>query len=321
MAWIIGIDEAGYGPNLGPFVMTSVACRVPDDLVGADLWDVLAAAVRRPEAGDDDRVVVADSKLLYVPGNGLPRLERNVLAALSPCRPGETLPLADYLTRFCPAASEELGAEPWYTGQSCLPVAVEPATWAEAAARLDDACRERGVTRARVQSVVVCPTRFNGLLDRHGSKGAVLAEALGRLIDANRRQANGEEALYFFVDKHGGRNTYAAMLQHTLDDGLVVAHEEGLARSTYSVKGLPREVRLTFEPRAESAHFCVALASMASKYVRELLMREFNRFWQSHVPGLKATAGYPGDSARFFEAIRPAMARLGVSGDRVWRRK
>ena len=47
MPWIIGIDEAGYGPNLGPFVMTSVACRVPPELAAADLWQALRAAVRR----------------------------------------------------------------------------------------------------------------------------------------------------------------------------------------------------------------------------------------------------------------------------------
>src|ERR1700728_3969850 len=32
MAWVLGVDEAGYGPNLGPFVMSAVACRVPDAL-------------------------------------------------------------------------------------------------------------------------------------------------------------------------------------------------------------------------------------------------------------------------------------------------
>src|SRR5262249_37174349 len=38
MAWLIGIDEAGYGPNLGPLVMSSVAWRVPARLLGANLW-------------------------------------------------------------------------------------------------------------------------------------------------------------------------------------------------------------------------------------------------------------------------------------------
>jgi hypothetical protein len=60
---------------------------------------------------------------------------------------------------------------------------------------------------------------------------------------------------------------------------------------------------------------------MASKYLRELLMLEFNRFWQEHVPGLKPTAGYPGDAARFLGAIRPAAERLGIAETALWRRK
>jgi hypothetical protein len=48
-------------------------------------------------------------------------------------------------------------------------------------------------------------------------------------------------------------------------------------------------------------------------------MGEFNRFWLEHVPGLKPTAGYPTDAARFFEAIRPRIAELGLSEATIWR--
>ena len=30
MPWVVGIDEAGYGPNLGPLVQSAVALRLPD---------------------------------------------------------------------------------------------------------------------------------------------------------------------------------------------------------------------------------------------------------------------------------------------------
>jgi hypothetical protein len=60
---------------------------------------------------------------------------------------------------------------------------------------------------------------------------------------------------------------------------------------------------------------------MVSKYLRELLMQELNSFWQEQVPGLRPTAGYPVDAARFWQAIRPAAQRLGIAEAAIWRCK
>jgi ribonuclease HII len=319
MAWIIGIDEAGYGPNLGPFVMTAVACHVPAALAASDLWRALALATRREGDKDEGRLLVADSKAVYSTARGLLGLERGVFGAL--WRGGPAPTLAGLVDWACPDDHAELRAEAWYKGDSPLPSCAAAADLAAHAARFDAACASAGVGRWLARSAVVCTPRFNALLDRAGSKGAVLACALGALLRDGLAAADGDDAVSFFVDKHGGRHAYAAQIQQALGRGAVVARQEGPARSAYDVRGLGRQVRLTFQPRAEAEHFCVALASMASKYLRELLMAEFNRFWQKHVPGLKATAGYPGDSSRFLAEVRDAAARLGLAGPALWRRK
>jgi hypothetical protein len=319
MPWIVGIDEAGYGPNLGPFVMTSVACRVPERRVGIDLWHLLRDGVRRATDAADGRILVADSKLVYSPGRGLRGLEMGVLATLPTLVCG-TGTLSSLLDALCPGSHTDLRREPWFTGATPLPTLAPLADCADAAARLAQICRKQRVSWGLVRSVLVCPARFNGLLDRAGSKGAVLGHALAELLRYSC-DAEPSEALHFFIDKHGGRNSYAALLQAALPGSMVVAHEEGIERSVYSALGLRCPVRLTIQPRADVEHFCVALASMVSKYLRELLMREFNEFWQHQVPGLKPTAGYPGDAARFLDAIRPTLGRVGVAESAVWRRK
>jgi hypothetical protein len=320
MPWIIGIDEAGYGPNLGPLVMTSVACRVPDELAGRDLWQVLRAGVRRQGDADDGRLVVEDSKAVYSSARGLAALEAGVLATLAGCPGAARGSLAECVGWLAPDGHAELLDERWFTGASALPVAAPAGEWAAGAARFAGAVRDAGIGWARVRSVVVCPARFNRLVDEAGSKGAVLGHGLAELVRWNSR-AEGAEALHFFVDKHGGRNAYAALLQDAFEEGMVVAQQEGMARSRYHLAGARRPVRLTFQPRADAEHFCVALASMVSKYLREVLMLEFNAFWQAQVPGLKPTAGYPGDAARYFEAIKPAVEKLGLPEAAVWRRK
>jgi ribonuclease HII len=315
MEWVLGIDEAGYGPNLGPFVMTAVAARVPDGQ--ADLWLLLQAVLRRSGEPRDERILVDDSKVVYGSGKGLGGLERGVFAVLGL----PPLLLGELIARLCPAAAEELAREIWFAGTSALPIDAALAELEQLRQRFELACRDASVDGWWGRSVVVCPERFNALVQSAGSKGAVLADGFVRLLAAGVEATAGEEALAVFVDKQGGRNTYAAQVQQALPGGMVVAIEERAERSKYRVFGLGRDMTLTFEPRADSSRLCVALASMVSKYLRELFMGEFNRFWQKHVPGLLPTAGYPGDAPRFLEAIRPAAASLQVSEAAIWRER
>jgi ribonuclease HII len=315
MAWVLGIDEAGYGPNLGPFVMTAVACQAPD--AQADLWQLLRPAVRRGSEPRDDRIVVDDSKVVYASGKGLAGLERGVFTTLG----WEPAFLSDLIVQLCPAAVQELTREAWFTGTSPLPVDTPAAELQQLRAGFEQTCRDAGVVGWWARSVVICPERFNSVVQAAGSKGAVLADGFVRLLSAGVEATASEEVLSVFVDKQGGRNTYAAQVQQALPGGMVMAVEERAERSTYRVQGLDRPMELLFEPRADTRRLCVALASMVSKYLRELFMAEFNGFWQKHVPGLQPTAGYPSDAPRFLEAIRPAAASLQIPEAAIWRQR
>jgi hypothetical protein len=65
----------------------------------------------------------------------------------------------------------------------------------------------------------------------------------------------------------------------------------------------------------------VALSSMVSKYLREVLMHQFNEFWAQHVPGLKPTQGYPVDAKRFRDDIAEAIRVLEVDDSHLWRNR
>jgi ribonuclease HII len=321
MTWRVGIDEAGYGPNLGPLVMTTVACQVADSQAEACLWDLLGAVVRKGTGPTDGRLLVDDSKVVYSRDKGLGSLEHQVLVLLG--RPVPTLPLklANWLGRLCVTGLEELHGETWYTGQSLLPLAANLDHIHRDGPEFDRACVEVGVGPFLVRAVLVPTPRFNNLLGQHGSKGAILAHGFMDLLRAMVQLLPGTDPIHIAVDKHGGRNTYTGMIQDAVPQGMVWAEQEGMQRSSYRVEGLDRCLRLVFQPRADAEHFVVALASMTAKYVRELLMDEFNRYWLGQVPGLKPTAGYPLDAIRFLEAIQAQATLLGLERAALWREK
>lgn len=317
MPWVVGIDEAGYGPNLGPLVQAAVALRLPDDDPAG--WDALKAVVRRCHEPADGRLLIDDSKKVYTRG-GLAALERGVRMTGPICHRVEEA-VRKYVL---PDHRAEVAAECWYAPADGLPLTTTPEAWfADFLAFAEQVSAPGvGVTFGPAAVAVVPAARFNRVLDESGSKAVVLARGLVELAGAAARSLPADAAhLHFSCDKLGGRNAYAAIVQQAFPDGWIVVEKEGAAESRYRVDGLDRPVSVSFRPRADGDSVAVALASMLAKYLREVCMIQFNRFWATHVPGLAPTAGYPGDAKRYYDAIRPAMDKLGLAPDQVWRKR
>ncbi|MBA4062375.1 MAG: hypothetical protein C0501_01465 [Isosphaera sp.] len=320
MPWVVGIDEAGYGPNLGPLVQAAVALHLPDDDPAG--WETLRPVVRRCGEKADGRLLIDDSKKVYTRG-GLAALERTVLV-LGPCSSS----VAELVRKVTSVAGlAEVAGECWFRGDEALPLTTSREAWWDAFVGLGEQMDAKGVRfKVSMEGLVVPTAGFNRTCDESGSKATVLSRGLIHLLatlaaDLGQASEPKPDSIAFLCDKHGGRNFYAGMLQEAFPDGWVVAERESAEESRYRVELLDRPVTVTFRPRAEADSVSVALASMLCKYLREVCMRQFNRFWETHVPGIRPTAGYPVDARRFFAEIKPAMAKLGLSDDQVWRKR
>ncbi|MHB1033098.1 MAG: hypothetical protein ACYC35_02380 [Pirellulales bacterium] len=325
MAYLVGVDEAGYGPNLGPLVISASVWQVPDAARDADLYGrlgrVISSDTRRPAAkkGSSGSLAIADSKALYKAGQGLAALERGVLAASAVlgATPGDWLGLWDALA---PQAGPRRQSPPWHVDfVQPVPVAADVADLALAVPLLASGLAEAGVRLVQLRSTALFPRRFNELTEACGNKGEVLSRTTLRLVAEVVAPLAGEPVLVV-CDKHGGRNRYGAILQEAFPDQFVEVRQEAAVQSVYRFGPAERRVEIRFRVGGEE-FLPAALASMASKYLRELAMLAFNDFWRRQVPGLRATAGYPQDARRFKQEISAAQASLGVDDLDLWRQK
>lgn len=321
MVYLIGTDEAGYGPNLGPLVISATLWHLRDDLKADELYQVLDEVVASAPAksGESCRVAIADSKRLYQQGKGLRHLERGLMAALA-CVGRRPSTWRQLWASLSPDSVDLRDALPWYTEyDSSVPVDNDPGQCHAAAARLLECFDRVGVRLVDLRSRVVFEEPFNRWTDQYGSKGETLSQLTLGLV-AELADPLGDEAISVICDKHGGRNRYARLLADWFPDWLIEVYSETRDLSLYRFGPPQRRVEFRFCTRAES-YLPTALASMASKYMRELAMAALNDFWCQRVPGLVPTAGYPVDAQRFKQAIAPVQATLGILDNTVWRKR
>jgi ribonuclease HII len=245
---IIGVDENGLGPKLGPLVVTGVRLRLegpPPSL-----------AELRAATGIDD------SKRVFTPA----RRGRGEALALGLLGiPGAASPAELLAGRLVPPPWDHPEACPTST-LPCPALPVRPLPrWTRNARDVATGLRRLGVVVERVACVVLCPGTLNVALGDGTSKLAVDLRLFEVVVEALRAEARECEAI---CGKVGGTNRYAE--RFVAWAGRPVRVEvESRARSTYEVEGAGR---VSFVRDADASEPAVAMASIVGKYVRELWM-------------------------------------------------
>ncbi len=362
MGYLIGTDEAGYGPNLGPLVISATAWEVPDGVGNEDLHERLAGVISpKPARKNGPRVAMADSKSLYTPGKGLRNLELGLwaaLAALDLSRPlkkpvsessGATAGLSssvspgvsprtagqassgtlfqrtvrpcswrDVWRDLAPGSLDRMRSIPWCADyDEPTPIDCDVEQCAAAAETLRAGLADAGVKLIAVRSRAVFEEEFNSLVKLYGSKGTVLSRQTLALA-AEIIEALPSGPISMVCDKHGGRNRYGPLLAKQFPDWVIEVRGEGRQASRYCFGPTDRRVEVCFRTKAEAC-LPAALASMASKYLRELAMRAVNEFWRRRLPELQPTAGYPQDAKRFRADIAETQQALKIPNRIFWR--
>ena len=212
MEILLGMDEAGYGPNLGPLVVAATAWEVSDGELAladggarkraANRSSVVSQANReysgsgttrlaRPTldqhnlyrrlrsvisvSPNDTHIAIADSKTLYRPGHGLRQLERGVHAVLAAIG-RSTSCWSDVVTSCGADPDGRLQSLCWHDGFDCrLPVDATADELSPLGERLRETCDEAGARPLVIRARLVFPAEFNELTERFGSKGAALS--------------------------------------------------------------------------------------------------------------------------------------------------
>ena len=317
MAALVGIDEAGFGPILGPLVVSSTAFSLPRHLLKADLWKTLRKSVAQKRKHLAGRLLIADSKKAYNRSSGLKHLERTVLASLR-CLDKTAPTLTGLLEHLCPDCIERLDDYPWYKDAAVYEISPDQADIAIASSVLKRNLASNEMELLSLRSCCLDVAYYNKMVSNVKNKASVLFTATCGLIKHAFDNFAGDD-VQIIIDRQGGRVHYRRLLRQMFADMELTILQESPSLSSYELQADGRKMRLHFAVGADDRFLPVSLASMVSKYLRELLVDNINAYFANFNPDLKPTAGYWKDGLRFIEDLKTSLPHVKLDTDQLIR--
>ncbi|MHC4076515.1 MAG: ribonuclease H family protein [Planctomycetota bacterium] len=302
MAVLAGIDEAGFGPILGPLTVSSVAFSIPESLIKKDLWLLLKKSTANKRKHLAGRLLITDSKKAHTKAQPIKHLERTVLTCLKSIghTPATITELLDLLSPDC---IERLKDYPWHQNCQHHKLPFDSADMKIASAVLKEDLASNNIKLLNLKSCCLDVAHYNKMVEVVKNKATVLFAATSQLIKHIYDSCN-DENLQIIIDRQGGRVHYRTNLQRMFPDMTLKILQQSPANSSYELTAGTKKVRLHFTVAADQRFLPVSLASMVSKYLRELLVANINRYFTSHCSQLKPTAGYWKDGLRFIDDLK-----------------
>ena len=317
MVVLAGIDEAGFGPILGPLVVSSSVFSLPNHFLTADLWQLLRKSVGSTRKHLAGRLLITDSKKAYSKQKGIKHLQRTILACLG-CLGKNPATLTELLTLLSPDCIERLNDYPWHRDIGSYRLSTDIADMAIASSVLKEDLASNGIELLELRSCCLDVAYYNKMVGSVKNKASVLFTAVSQLIK-NAFDNFAGDYLQVIVDRQGGRVRYQRNLQRMFPDMELKILREGPAASSYELKADGRQMRLHFVVGADQRFFPVSLASMVSKYLRELLVDNMNRYFTGFNPDLRPTAGYWKDGLRFIEDLKKNIPHVTFDSNQLIR--
>lgn len=308
---LLGIDENGLGPRLGPLVVTMVVASTSEE--GRGCAEARPKGAMRKRLGDSKKLVAfGDTALGEAWARAIAR--RMGLTDAQVGTPDElvhalSLDARETLRAPCP---EHHAAQCWDAqGEPFASDAKLVAKVEKDLARLE----EQGVRIERATCVVTCTRRLNEGVDRGLTRFHLDLHAMERLmLDARARAGRPVEAT---CGKVGGFDRYSDAFG-PLGGRLHAIAEEGRARSEYHMPGVGR---FAFVRDADEKHLLVCMASLVGKWMRDLLMARIVRYHRAQLPDAPDASGYHDPvTARFISATQLSRKNRGLPDECFERR-
>ncbi|AQT70281.1 ribonuclease HII [Anaerohalosphaera lusitana] len=303
MAIVVGIDEAGYGPILGPLVVSCVSFSMPDDLVKGDMWETLKPAVGKAKRGLAGRILITDSKKAFTKATGTEHLQKAVLASLA-CTDRKPATAAQLLHHLCPDCFTRVKEYPWYDSLDKIMIDQAADQTYISASVLQRTMRSKNIQLNSLQSKCLDVAHYNSLVDKVQNKAAVLFTCVAQMIHKTFTEAPAGQTMQFLIDRQGGRVNYCQVLMRMFPQADFKIIKESETSSSYEMTQAGKTAKLHFVAKADLRFLPVALASMTAKYVRELLIGSLNDHFAAKCGTIKPTAGYWKDGTRYINELK-----------------